>query len=176
MRDGLEDMAVYAYASRKFSNSSASFSAVRSFTRSTSGLGPGPRGPFLLPLTPTTPSSPYMRISLFMPGVLTEGGPRGREEERACRLLGGGALPSLRGSRSALSDWMTASSRDDMASYRCRSFEQSFEVLRLDWAVCDGMRLALSRGSDYLDDLTQRDNTTAFRFPWRDATSDRSIN
>lgn len=59
-------------------------------------------------------------MSLPMPGVLTDGGPRGvpvplgRDEERACRLRPADA--SLRGSRGvgALSELMAISMMDDM--------------------------------------------------------------
>ncbi len=84
-------------------------SAVVSTTRGTPSL-PGT----LLrrkPLIPTTSSSGKPN-SLCTPGVLAEGGPLGREEERACRRRAEGA--SLRGSSGALSERSTASTIDDM--------------------------------------------------------------
>lgn len=53
-------------------------------------------------------------MSLCMPGVLIEGGPRGLEEERACRRRAEGA--SLRGSSGALLELRTASTRLDIVA------------------------------------------------------------
>lgn len=54
-------------------------------------------------------------MSLLGPGVLTEGGPAGREDERACRrdvVL----AASLCDRGSMLSDCMTASKSEDMVA------------------------------------------------------------
>lgn len=67
----------------------------------------------LPPLRPTTSSSGNPSISLCMPGVLTDGGPRGLDDDRACRLRCV-AVASLRGSSCTLSERMIASIRDDI--------------------------------------------------------------
>ena len=56
-----------------------------------------------------------------MPGVLIDGGPRGLDEERACRLRPD--VASLRDSSGALSERITASTRDDM-------------LVMMDYLVC----------------------------------------
>ena len=92
-------------------------SAVVSTIRGTSRLP----GIFrLMPRRPTISSS-GRPTSLCIAGVLTDGGPRGRDDDRACRLLCEGA--SLRGSSGALSDRMTASTSDDMFANASRLTE-----------------------------------------------------
>ena len=53
-------------------------------------------------------------MSLCMPGVLIEGGPRGLDDERACRRRAEGA--SLRGSSGALLELRTASTKLDIVA------------------------------------------------------------
>ena len=100
----------HSYPSRNLSNCMPRVSAVVSTTRGTSRLP----GALLrrIRLRPTTSSSGKPSISLCIPGVLTEGGARGRDDERACRLRAEGA--SLRGSSGALSERRTASTMDDI--------------------------------------------------------------
>lgn len=113
----------WTYSSRNLSKALARVSPMASVTLSTSGRGPGLGGPRRLPLIPTTSSSAKPNISLCMPGVptLTDGGPRGCEDERASRRRGC-ELASLRSSCSTallLSDCMTASNMEDMMMRAC---------------------------------------------------------
>lgn len=98
-----------AYLSKKRSNWMPKVSAVASTTL---GISCVPANCLRTPLLPTISSSAKPSISLCMPGVLTEGGPLGRDDERACRLLTG--VASLRGSLGPLSVLMTASTIDAM--------------------------------------------------------------
>ena len=87
-------------------------SAVVSTTRGTSLL---PGMLFRRSLCrPTTSSSGKPSISLCIPGVLTDGGPRGRDEERFCRRRADGA--SLRCSSGAASERMAASAIEDIVA------------------------------------------------------------
>lgn len=101
-------MLYLAYFSRKRSNWMPNVSAVVSTTL---GISCIPGSVRRIPLRPTTSSSAKASMSLCMPGVLTDGGPRGRDDERAWRLR-----PSLRGSSGPSSDRIIWSPMDDMSA------------------------------------------------------------
>lgn len=89
-------------------------SAVVSTTRGTSL----PPAADLLNVRTSTASSSGKPPSLCMPGVLIEGGPRGLDEERACRLRPAEGA-SLRGSAWGPSECIIASTIEDMAVLSC---------------------------------------------------------
>jgi hypothetical protein len=69
-------------------------------------------------------------MSLFMPGVLTEGGALGREDERTCRCRG--VAPSLLMALAGLSEWMISSIRDVMLTIKFDA-QFSYDSLLVYW-------------------------------------------